>query len=36
MWLNKIQESKKAQLVSGGNYSKLVETGDMSGLEMLS
>jgi len=35
MWLNKIQESKKAMLVQGGNFGKLVETGDMSGLEML-
>jgi intraflagellar transport protein 172 len=36
MYINKIQEAKKAQLVSGGKYSKLVESGDMSGLEMLS
>lgn len=35
MWMGKIQESKKAMLVQGGNFGKLVETGDMSGLEML-
>lgn len=36
MYKTRIQEAKKAQLVSGGKYSKLVEGGDMSGLEMLS
>jgi hypothetical protein len=36
MLVNKIQEQKKATLISGGKFSKIVESGDMSGLEMLS
>lgn len=36
MLVTKIQEQKKAALVSGGKFSKIVESGDMSGLEMLS
>jgi len=34
--MNKIQEQKKSVLVQGGNFGKIVESGDMSGLEMLS
>jgi intraflagellar transport protein 172 len=33
---NKIQEKKKATLIQGGKFNKIVESGDMSGLEMLS
>ena len=36
MFMNKIQEQKKAALVQGGKFGKIVESGDMSGLEMLS
>lgn len=36
MWMSKIQEQKKASLIQGGKFNKLVEGGDMSGLEMLS
>lgn len=36
MYVNKIQEAKKATLIQGGKFGKIVESGDMSGLEMLS
>jgi hypothetical protein len=36
MLVNKIQEQKKATLIQGGKFNKIVESGDMSGLEMLS
>ena len=34
--VNKIQEQKKSMLIQGGKFNKIVERGDMSGLEMLS
>ena len=33
--VNKIQEQKKSMLIQGGKFNKIVESGDMSGLEML-
>jgi hypothetical protein len=36
MLMNKIQEQKKSMLIQGGKFNKIVESGDMSGLEMLS
>lgn len=36
MLVNKIQEQKKSMLIQGGKFNKIVEGGDMSGLEMLS
>jgi hypothetical protein len=36
MLVNKIQEQKKSMLIQGGKFNKIVESGDMSGLEMLS
>jgi intraflagellar transport protein 172 len=36
MLMNKIQEQKKSMLIQGGKFGKIVESGDMSGLEMLS
>jgi len=36
MLVNKIQEQKKTTLIQGGKFNKIVEGGDMSGLEMLS
>jgi intraflagellar transport protein 172 len=36
MLINKIQEQKKSMLIQGGKFNKIVESGDMSGLEMLS
>ena len=35
MLVNKIQEQKKSMLIQGGKFNKIVESGDMSGLEML-
>jgi len=35
MLINKIQEQKKSMLIQGGKFNKIVESGDMSGLEML-
>jgi intraflagellar transport protein 172 len=36
MLISKIQEQKKSMLIQGGKFGKIVESGDMSGLEMLS
>jgi len=36
MLVNKIQEQKKSMLIQGGKFDKIVQGGDMSGLEMLS
>lgn len=36
MLVSKIQEQKKSMLIQGGKFDKLVQGGDMSGLEMLS
>jgi hypothetical protein len=35
MLINKIQQQKKSMLIQGGKFNKIVESGDMSGLEML-
>jgi len=36
MLVSKIQEQKKSMLIQGGKFDKIVQGGDMSGLEMLS
>jgi len=36
MYMKQITDAKKATLISGGKFGKIVESGDMSGLEMLS
>ena len=35
LWMNKIQNAKKESYIAGGKIQKIVEGGDLSGLELL-